>query len=347
MPAWSIKFTYHIVLMGIIGALPLVILPFDMPQIFEQILLINMVIIAPFYFLNIFYLVPSLLQKRRYLFYLLGLVACVFAVGLLRYLVLGEVQLHFDEVEKPFFLPPNMQKVSYPSFGISFPMIMLITVGTAVEMMLDWEKQKREREKIEKEKIATELMFLKSQINPHFLFNTLNSIYSLTLNRSQLASEAILILSDLMRYMIYEAKVEKIALSREIEYLENYISLQKLRISRKKNVYIRFVVLGTVNSQLIAPMLLVTFVENAFKHGISYKEESYVHITVEILNGQLVLHVSNSQRSKENRNGQDLEHSGIGIANLSRRLDLIYPDKYKLDTQNNAESYNVKLELTL
>ena len=189
-----------------------------------------------------------------------------------------------------------------------------------------------------------ELNFLKLQINPHFLFNTLNSIYSQAHLKSEQTEYSILKFSQIMRYVLYDSTTEKIPLTRDLEYVRNYIDLQKLRIS--KNVTIQYEVIGVTNDLLIAPLLLITFIENAFKHGISYTMPSAINIQVKATGTELLLVVSNTIIRKTTLAGEE-ESGGVGLANAKRRLDVLYPGRYRLDINDSNNVYVVNLSIAL
>ena len=243
---------------------------------------------------------------------------------------------------------PRPNQPRRPAPFMVFPLIIYYAIGISVESIIESEKQKRKKEEALKEKVKAEMSFLKSQINPHFLFNSLNSIYSLSYSKSEYTNEAILLLSDMMRYMLYESKGDKVQLDKEIKYIENYIALQKYRISKKSNVSIRFKCSGKANRHQIEPMLFIPFIENAFKHGISYNEVSIVDIKLDIHHDKLVFEIFNTRPHKTKLQLEQAGHdSGIGFTNTARRLDLLYQNKYKLRYHNGKDLFSTKLELNL
>jgi len=204
----------------------------------------------------------------------------------------------------------------------------------------NWYKDKQLKQELQKEKSVAELAFLRSQINPHFLFNTINDIYSLTYQKSERAPEALLKLSELLRYMLREGNTDMMPLQLEIKYLENVFELQ--RIGAKGRAYINFEVEGYVGEQQVASLLFIAFVENAFKHGILNDKENpvLVHLTSTIES------VSFSIRNKKNNFQKDAT-GGIGLSNVQRRLELIYPGKHQLDISDGEEFYTVNLALQI
>jgi len=189
-----------------------------------------------------------------------------------------------------------------------------------------------------------QLDLLRSQINPHFLFNSLNSIYSLTLNQSEKAGEAILELSELMRYQVETSKAKWVPLAKECQFIQNYINLEKLRFEDHCNV--DFNIEGQINDYRIAPMLLIYFVENAFKHGISAdSDENNIQITISVSQGQIKFFTSNNLN--KTRNETEVQKLKTGIENVTKRLELIYSGRHLLNINKGSEKYTVSLTITL
>lgn len=202
------------------------------------------------------------------------------------------------------------------------------------------------RQQLEREKLATELAFLKAQINPHFLFNTLNNLYGLTRKHPDpTAANSIAQLSKLMRYMLYETNVDEVVLDKEVTYIQNFIKLQQLRISADDDTTINFATQGNLHTFRLAPMLLIPFVENAFKHGISLEQKSVINIDLEVDETQQKFYFNIKNTVNALRATQDNETSGVGIANVQKRLKLLYPNKHKLSTNEKEQWYEVRLEL--
>lgn len=229
-----------------------------------------------------------------------------------------------------------------------FPLLLLFGLGTSFEMILNWEEQRAREEAIGKEKINAELSFLKIQVNPHFFFNALNTIFSLSEKRSAHTGQAVLLLSNIMRYLLYEAKQGKVPLIKEVRHIEDYIAMQRLRISAKENILIRFTHKGDLSFVHIEPLLLVMFVENAFKHGVSYYQPSVIIIDLTIAEKLFFFTVVNSKKkSHESQHQVDMDHSGIGLVNARRRLDLIYGKRYQLDIEDTPDSFRIRLKIEL
>ncbi len=193
--------------------------------------------------------------------------------------------------------------------------------------------------------MQSELKFLKSQINPHFLFNTLNNLYALTLKKSDKAPEIVIKLSEMMRYMLYECNEKRVLLSKEVSYIRNYLDLERLR--QGPNVEINFDVVGNVADQKIAPLMFIPFLENSFKHGLNSQiSKGFVNIKLEVNEQHVDFFIENSKAEKL----PTIEHrrsGGIGLVNVRRRLNLLYPEHYDLDIKDNPTTYAVNLKLDL
>jgi LytS/YehU family sensor histidine kinase len=198
-----------------------------------------------------------------------------------------------------------------------------------------------EKVRLEKENMATQLVLLRNQVSPHFLMNTLNNIHSLVDINSEEAKEAIIRLSKMMRYLLYETETEKTTLIREIEFLESYINLMKLRFNSK--VVIILNIPQVIPDKTIPPFLFTSLIENAFKHGVSYVDESFINIDLTIADGRLLLVVKNSKTEKKLID----KFSGIGIENTRKRLELLYGKNYYLDIFDNKDFFTVNLSIPL
>ncbi|WP_342087666.1 sensor histidine kinase [Dyadobacter sp. OTU695] len=201
---------------------------------------------------------------------------------------------------------------------------------------------------LQKNNLNLELSFLKSQINPHFLFNTLNAIYTKTVDVDEQAADLVLKLSDLMRYSLYESSKESVLLSSEVGYIENYLDLERARFSDK--VTINYQLAGNPEEYIIAPLLLVSFVENAFKHGTAKsKYASYVDLSIILNHNTLYFKIKNNipQNTRSQNRARDEKVGGFGLSNTSKRLQLLYPDRHKLSVQQTESEFSVDLELIL
>jgi len=239
-----------------------------------------------------------------------------------------QLRKEFNPLPSPPFRFANGAFIG--SIVVRFIMIFLLSLGISSYNRL---------KQIEREKMKAELSYLKAQINPHFLFNTLNSIYALTVKKSENAPESVTKLSGIMRYVITEAAQEFVALEKEIDYITNYVELEELRITSK--VTLQYKVSGILIGKNIAPLIFVPFVENAFKHGVSTKENSTIQIVISIEGNQLNLLVKNTKVNTRTVS------TGLGIDNAKMRLQLLYPGKHKLAIQNSDEEFCVSLQIYL
>lgn len=238
-------------------------------------------------------------------------------------------------------LPTRMQKL----FSLSL-LLHLFTMLLALAYSLLKERFRTERiqKEIEEEKLRTELDFLKAQINPHFLFNTLNNLYAESKRHTNATlSNGIAKLSHMMRYVIYDSNVAFVPLEKELEFLDSFIDLHLLRISPEDPFELKKYICEYDSSITIAPILFLPLVENAFKHGVKVESPSYIHISLDIDQNWLLFYVENS-KANDNRKS---EPSGIGLSNIRRRLELIYPDRHALEIEDYADKFCVTLKLQI
>lgn len=239
--------------------------------------------------------------------------------------------------EKHDFIKPDGRKKSGPGHWEDdlFLFISVFIIAVAIKLQSRYKQT-------EKEKLAAELAYLKSQINPHFLFNTLNSIYSLALKKSDDTANAIVKLSGMMRYNITDAQNDFIAIAKEIEYISSYIELQKIRIG--KTAAVKLEINGNQNDLEIAPLLLIPFIENAFKYGVNPEKDSAILIKINILIDSIELTVENKIVPVSL---MDLSNTGTGIDNVKKRLALIYAGNYDLNIKQTANDYQVNFKIKI
>jgi len=290
------------------------------------------------YYLNYLFLIPKYLFKRKFLAYtlviLLTLVISCVLVDLYYYFVVSVVQ-NWHHRPEPIF--------SRGMWVPLFPLLTGIAIGISIRLAKEWARNEKERRELQGEKLLSELAFLKSQVNPHFLFNTLNNICSLARKKSDDTESAIIKLSQIMRYMITDSRQDKVGLEEEVEYLNNFIELQKIRLADK--VDIRFTIEGDLPVIQLEPLLLIPFVENAFKHGISYNDKSRISIELVTKPGELSFMVENSKPSMKDT--PKLEEPGIGLKNVRRRLELLYPGRHQLDIRDTESVYQIMLKIKI
>ena len=296
----------------------------------------HVLIMAGIAYLNYFYFLPRFLKHKNIGRYLLEFIPPL--VLTIVFHVYIKQLIYGDMPGRGGFLQTNRFLIQHSSSVI----FIVIFIGM-LRFAQDWFQLEARKKEIENEKLTAELRFLKAQINPHFLFNTLNNLYYLAFTHSPNTTTVIDKLSQMMRYMIYDSNHPKVPLKKEIEYMENYISLEKLRLDNQ--VPISLEVCGNTAPVMIEPFLFITFLENAFKHGVSNNaENSWVKATVRLADNQCTYTVENSVLpSKENHEGK----SGIGLQNLQRRLQLSYPDRHTLRIEETSEKYHIELILEL
>ena len=298
------------------------------------------------FYLNGQVLVPKLLFSKRINQFIIALLAAVIAVMLVETLISSWLNLP-ELMHRAFDPDGKIPRIRRSWFN---PVLLLTTllvlgVSTSIKVVQKWQKDAEIRQGLEKQKISTELSFLKAQINPHFFFNTLHSIYALTHINVDSAREALHTLSRMMRYVLYETQHGTTILSKEIEFLQDYINLMQLRLTDK--VKVQFDKPTQYHDISLAPMLFLPFVENAFKHGVSALYPSTISILLEQQDHHLKMEVRNSLMPEKRVVLE--ESSGIGLVNTRRRLDLLYPERYELlITEKTAENeYLVTLSLQL
>ena len=282
--------------------------------------------------LNIHRLIPEYLTKQKYgKYFLLTLVlvlACLVLQGIFDYLMFG------------FLIGLRGNSSLYVSVAYNFShTFFYLVLMVALKFSIDWYEQRKLLQDMRVEKLQAEVNYLRSQVNPHFLFNALNNLYALTLQKSDQAPDVVLKLSAMMEYMLYESDEARVPLEKEIGYLENYLELEKLRHGDQADIKMQ--VTGTVDSCSVPPFLLLPLVENAFKHGISKAiHNAFLHIRIRVGPGIEVEVVNNKMSAK-----QESAAGGIGLVNLRNRLELLYPGEYELQTNERPDEYRVFLKI--
>ncbi|HEY4325842.1 MAG TPA: histidine kinase [Mucilaginibacter sp.] len=298
-------------------------------------------------YFNLYFLVPHYLQKGRYGWYMLFLALTIVASSFL--IVPGYflcAWLAGSDAQKMWGLTWSLH--SFYNTARAEPLkntIAAITLGMSIKLAKNWIETQRRHQALEKEKLETELKFLKYQFNPHFLFNSINSIFFLIHKNPNMASASLAKFSELLRHQLYECNDQQIALDKEIAYLNNFIELEKLR--QNENLTVSVNMEPAVSPDMgIAPFILMTFVENAFKHVSRDKDRAgWININLSANGTQLHFSVGNS--ASLNAAAEVINYGGIGLTNVKRRLELIYPGEYQLDIRQDAESFVIKLQLQL
>lgn len=281
------------------------------------------------YFNNLI-LLPYLFDRKKYLSYFLTIFSVVFAYN-------------FLSTEITLWLSPRITNADLMTLYSLIDLFIFILAFSAARLIRKQIEQNYEFSKIKEEKLQNEVDFLKSQINPHLLFNTLNTIYSASLEESEKVPAMILKLSDLMRFMLYETNEKDVPLEKEIEYIKNYISLQELRLESRGKI--TFQLIGEFGPLTIAPVLLISFVENAFKHSAnSLTDDIDILISIRIEAYQLTFIAANNYDPEYVMTD---EIGGLGLSNSRKRLQLLYPEKHTLSISDQNGQFEVALKIDL
>lgn len=284
--------------------------------------------------LLIYVLIPRFLNTSQYLKFLLFYALAIYG-GIFIMEVVIEADAHlFDAFE--WFAIQHEGPYLLGNTGI---------VG-AVKIAVDYGKRQHELTLLQKEKAETEALFLRSQLNPHVLFNNLNNLYSFALHNSEHTAPMILKLAEIMRYMLYEANQDRVPLTKELDYVESYIGLQRIQLEGRGEII--FEVYGQTEGLEIAPMMLISFIENCFKHSADTKTEDLrIIIRLEVEGQKLNMYTENSFEKEQGREPERLDVGGIGLKNVQRRLELLYPEKHELLVKELQQLYIVNLTIDL
>ena len=329
---------------------------------------------VPFLFVFLvcnYLLAPKFLLKKKYISYI---ISCILLVVLVMF---AEKALFYKE-KKPYPFPqeirdkekksetcfhhidtiqkrpvefsqrkPPMRFPANPIFNLGGIIIYFLLIGfnSGIKFFVWWNEEQNRQKEREKQLLNAELAYLRYQINPHFFMNTLNNIHSLVDINSERAKEAIIKLSCLMRYLLYESDLEKTSLTKEIEFIESYIELMRLRYDENQ-LTINLNYPKNTDTVYIPSLLFISFIENAFKHGINIKKQSLIEIIFKIENDRLILYVQNNNFARQAVNGID-ESSGIGLENIRKRLQLTYKDDYVLSIDEDNNWYQITLNIPI
>ncbi len=336
--------------------------PFHMPVSIKLGIIFTYALI---FYITYFALMPLLLRKKQVLFVALSLLIIGVAFLGKQWTIQQQMDKVFEQ-ERPAFInrpqdmegpqkgyegklkPPKWSQQSFFSrmfngrnlLDVS-SLVLFYALGVSLRFIKKWQYDEEWKQALEKQKVTTELEYLKQQINPHFLFNSLNSIYSLALTNSEITTHSILKLSSILRYMLYESEDSMVMLQKELDTVKDYIDLHKLRLTELVDV--QYKVTGVAGHHTIAPFVLIPLIENAFKYGTDTASPSFIHIQLDIGSDDIRLEVSN----KIVRKVTNETSSGIGLKNIERRLELLYPSEHLLRTHVENEVYKVTLQLKL
>lgn len=303
-------------------------------QFLIEILVRNGLLAVAIY-INLLVLIPRFIYPRRFLAYGVCLLALIAGYALTKNF--HDVYLYSKipgQGERAVFFSRTFYNVSIALFYISF--------SIALQLSREWYRQRELLRKIEIEKLNTELAYLKSQINPHFLFNSINTIYFQIDRKNTDARNTLSTFSEMLRYQLYECNGTEVPIEKEIHYLRNYIDLQRLR--KDENYDIIFTGAASIQGFTIAPLVLICFVENAFKHVSHHAGVNRIRVEIGCSNGQFVMSVYNTC---ETRNRVTTDGHGIGLKNVIRRLELLYPGRHTLQIHEGDHDFRVDLTLTI
>jgi len=276
--------------------------------------------------------VPRYLMRDRFGIFLLYLIYTLIAflflemmISMITFIVIAEVRIK------------NMSPASFDFFFLLTSLLMMVFLGIAIKIILHWRKSKEDYQKLMRDKVETELKFLKAQLNPHFLFNTLNNLYYLSTEKSDKAPQAILALSEILDYVLHAGKSVLVPLREELKQVDNYIALELLRYEDRVSIETNYS--GDLDRHKIGPMILITLIENAFKHGVMpVAGKAWINFRVECKEYSVVISMSNSTQVK-------VSGSGIGLANLKSQLNYLYNDNFVLTVNRESAEFLVKMEL--
>jgi len=296
-------------------------------------------LILTFFYINYIYLIPLFLFQKKYISYGLSVFLGLLIVIFLPWLLIGTpISPEFKDFPKHMIPGEETLFQKAQLFFSNVDHLVFLFAGTVFFSTFWFERM--QNQKIKTEKLKAELSHLKLQIHPHFLFNTLNSIYASAIKKDDKTADTVLIFSDFMRYLLQDSYQNEVLLEKEIQYINNYIELQRSRL--RNSVAIEFQKSGNFSYKKIAPLLMFTFIENAFKYGVNPDEDSDIKINISIKEGELTLMVFNKIVTTKN-----IESSNIGIKNTRERMMLYYPNKHRLEIKEDEKTFVVHLKINL
>lgn len=322
-------------------AMTILIYVLDNAQVAWYVKVINAVTLLFCYWaivrINFEWLISRYLHQKRFFFYLLWLSFFALSIALIRIAVTWVISNSLGTHTFQFW-----DSLS----GAFISLILVGCISSGIKIFSDWLAYTRMKSESDKQQMQSELQFLRSQVNPHFLFNTLNSLYALTLKKSDKAPELVIKLSDMMRYMLYECNVSWVPLDKELNYVKHFVELGQLRLGDRGELTLN--ISGDPKPFWIAPLIFLPFIENAFKHGMDRLiDDAYLHIDISIEDsGDLYFHVKNSTLPYQTME-KDKRSGGIGLSNVRRRLELVYPDQHRLTIKSADDCFEVDLFIHL
>jgi two-component system LytT family sensor kinase len=333
----------------------LIIVPFylsgrygDNRRFFRLFFIKDIITYGILFYVNYLILVPLLFFKGKRLNYFIAVLALIVGFYFISFLPNAYIVKRPDRaknVEPRIERPDESRAAAFRmqhAYNYTLASLVIAFLSLGLGSLNRQTQIERKQEQLEKEKLNSELAFLKNQISPHFFFNTLNNIYSLIEINTENAREAIIKLSKLMRYLLYESEQGETQLGKEIDFMNHFIDLMKLRLSNKVDLKVHFP--STDEKLAIPPLLFIPFIENAFKHGISNREKSLIDISMELHQNILTFQCKNTM-VKGNNDSVDLSGSGIGLENSIKRLNLLFPDTHTLKISQIDDLFHVFLEI--
>lgn len=343
----------HIIGWLVIGIFPLILFEQQNERSHEWIIRFyhQLLFMALAFYVNYLVLVPYLLFRDKKTKYFLAAFLLSIVIILLSHYTRQLISQYSESLRGAFEFPKEIhpkrnigRMVFWRSplfFNAYWGTLLVIGFSTGIRITQHWSKTKYKQKELEKAHVDSELAFLKNQVSPHFFFNTLNNIYALIKIDDDKAQQAVERLSNMMRYLIYESEGKHITLEKEVEFMKHYIDLMTLRISKKVELKVDFP--EEIPDVQVPPLLFISFIENAFKHGISYRAASFIHITMTIEEPFITF---SSQNSKHDalKNDEQID-SGIGLANIRKRLQLLYGSDVNLNIHENNTTFDVQLKV--
>ncbi|MGZ3971234.1 MAG: sensor histidine kinase [Mucilaginibacter sp.] len=312
--------------------------------ILAQIVNILMIIgfaMIPFYF-TAYFLVPKLLYKKKFTAFIIWFVVTVVVMGLIS---LFCIRIVYNLYHHESTIIPSWRKLG-PSVNLFiWNNILAAFCSSGLKILSDRFRIEKKLHEVEEEKITTELSFLRSQINPHFLFNIMNTIYFQIEKTNAEARLSVEKFSEMLRYQLYECTTDKIQISQELNYIKNYIAIQTLRMEKDSDI--KLLIDDKIGDFWIAPFLILPIVENAFKHVSNFKESyrNKIHVELKIQDDHIFQVEANNTYEQDHKEKHLLQSGGLGIQNLKRRLELLYPERYELNINNEGNTYRTVLKL--
>ena len=318
------------------------------PSVYYMGAAITTSILIVFTYTNNLWLMPMYMRTKRYRHYLLGAALLVLLSSVLFIESVRVFMQHYPKVSihhiSVFSTPVGIERTwsawLYELWWCCGGMVLWMFIMSTAWYMNDYARQQKQLEDAQQKQVEAELSFLKNQVNPHFLFNTLNNLYGLALKKADRAPDAILRLSSILRYMLYESNSERVSFEKEKEIMQAYIDLEMLRLPNSNNCTFT---IQNDRDYLVPPLLWMPVLENVFKHGTRMiTDDYYINYSVHVSDNVLSIHSSNRFKSSDN-NG----NGGIGLSNLRKRLALLYPGKYRIDAAAEGDVYNITIQIQL